>query len=204
MRDLPLARLQITALVAVTSPAATPCVTRSGCAHATAQSVQPTTNGSVSVYRTRSVFIRCPPKVVAALEAFQANGASAAYWRTSAFAQKRSFDHPVGAAQHRVGNSNAERLGSTLIDDQLGLGRPFDRDAGRLCALQDPVGYSRTAPLRIGDFRAVRHQSANLGPLRAMPDEREPVAQRGLDDLAAARDKRVRRRKSHRDNSRSP
>src|SRR5437879_10245475 len=148
MRDLPLARLQITALVAVTSPAATPCVTRSGCAHATAQSVQPTTNGSVSVYRTRSVFIRCPPKVVAAP------------------AQKRSFDHPVGAAQHRAGNSNAERLGSTLIDDQLGLGRAFDRDGGRLHALQDPVRYSGTAPLRVGDFRAVRHQSANLGPFR--------------------------------------
>src|SRR5882762_10282716 len=42
--------------------------------------------------------------------------------------KRRSFDHPVGAAQHRVGNSDAERLGSALIDDQLGLGRPFDRD----------------------------------------------------------------------------
>jgi hypothetical protein len=33
-----------------------------------------------------------------------------------------------------------------LIDDELGLGRLFDRDVGWLHALQNPVRDSRTAP----------------------------------------------------------
>jgi hypothetical protein len=44
------------------------------------------------------------------------------------------FDQFVGAAEQRHWNSEAERLGSLKVDDQLEFGRSLNRQIGRLVA----------------------------------------------------------------------
>jgi hypothetical protein len=50
-----------------------------------------------------------------------------------------SLDHLVGAAEQREWNSEAERLGSLEIEDQLNLHCLLDRQVGRLLALENPA-----------------------------------------------------------------
>jgi hypothetical protein len=45
---------------------------------------------------------------------------------------KSSFDHLVGAAEKRQRNRNAERLGSSGVNDQLKVRRLQDGEVGRL------------------------------------------------------------------------
>jgi len=47
------------------------------------------------------------------------------------------FDHFVGACQHRLRHSEAERLGGPEVDDQLKGRRLLDRQIGGLGALED-------------------------------------------------------------------
>src|SRR5262249_93941 len=48
-----------------------------------------------------------------------------------------SLDHLVGEGEQLVGNLEAERLGSHDTDDQLVLGRLFDRQVAWLCASEN-------------------------------------------------------------------
>src|SRR5207248_11004618 len=49
------------------------------------------------------------------------------------------LNHFVSAQQHGLRNREAERLGSLHVDDELELGRLFDRQIGRLRAFEDLV-----------------------------------------------------------------
>src|SRR5262249_43029887 len=51
-----------------------------------------------------------------------------------------SFDHLVGAGEQRGGNFEFEGSCGLDIDDELELGRPVDRQVGRLRAFEDATG----------------------------------------------------------------
>src|SRR2546422_8764869 len=67
------------------------------------------------------------------------------------------FEEAVGAQAKRVRNREAKRLCGLEIDDQLEARRPFDRQVGRLGALEDPGDEERCPPVEIALPRAVGH-----------------------------------------------
>src|ERR1051325_7810495 len=64
------------------------------------------------------------------------------YSATDAPNRGRSLDHLVGARQEGLRDRQAERLGGLQIDHQLEFGGLFDRQIGRLGALEDLSGVS--------------------------------------------------------------
>jgi hypothetical protein len=60
-------------------------------------------------------------------------------------ATKPLFDHPVGTAEQREPEGDAERLGSLEVDDELDPGGLLDRQIARLFAFENPA---RGAKLR--------------------------------------------------------
>ena len=50
------------------------------------------------------------------------------------------FDHLVGAADQRVRDGDAERLGGLQVDDHLDFSGLLDRQIGRLLALENAAG----------------------------------------------------------------
>jgi hypothetical protein len=57
-----------------------------------------------------------------------------------------SFDHLVGAGEHRGRNFEAEGLRGRQIDDEIKLGRLLDWQVGRLCPAQNLVDKIGSAP----------------------------------------------------------
>jgi hypothetical protein len=57
-------------------------------------------------------------------------------------AYRSLLDNLFGAHQHRLRHSEAERLGSLEVDDQLEFGRLLDRQIGRLGTLEDLSGVN--------------------------------------------------------------
>ena len=58
-----------------------------------------------------------------------------------------SFDHLVGAGEHRRWHFEAERLCSLEIDHQLELGRRLDRQIARLLAAQQKAEIEKWWPI---------------------------------------------------------
>src|SRR5215831_5280940 len=71
-----------------------------------------------------------------------------------------SFDHLVGASEHRWWNFEAERPGRLEVDYQLVLGRRLYRQVRRLLALEDAVDVAGCAPVLINHIRPVGDQAA--------------------------------------------
>src|SRR5262249_28749214 len=80
---------------------------------------------------------------------------------------RRSFDHLVGERKKRWRNGEAERLRGPQIDDQLELGRLFDRQVSGLFTPENPVHV---------DCRAFR-QGVKVGSVGHEPTgvRKEPV-----------------------------
>src|SRR5215813_324983 len=77
----------------------------------------------------------------------------------SALCQKRtwhhSFDHLVGAGEHRRRNCEAKRLGSLEIDYQLILGRRLHRKIRWLLALEDAIDIAGRAPVLVSKIGSI-------------------------------------------------
>ena len=69
-------------------------------------------------------------------------------------------------------NFKSERLGSDDINDELELGRLFDRNGTRMRAFEHLVNKSRSAVSHRMHVGAVAHQQAGLGKLSAPRDSR--------------------------------
>src|SRR5262249_23491973 len=82
----------------------------------------------------------------------------------SALCQKRtwhhSFDHLVGAGEHRRRNCEAKRLGSLEIDYQLILGRRLHRKIRWLLALEDAIDIAGRAPVLVSKIGSILDQTA--------------------------------------------
>src|SRR5262249_55788501 len=72
-----------------------------------------------------------------------------------------SFDHLVGAAEHRGRQIQAERFGGLLIDDQIVLRRRRNRKAGRLLTLKNTVHIASRAPELVNRIRPIGEQAAD-------------------------------------------
>src|SRR5262249_15545119 len=82
---------------------------------------------------------------------------------TRAVSSLQSFDHLVGGNQQLVGHGEAEHPGGLGVDDQLELGRLYDRQVRGFGALEDAAGVEADLTMRIRNVGSVTHQSADFG-----------------------------------------
>ena len=68
-----------------------------------------------------------------------------------------SLDHLVGAQQELFRQLEAECLGDDEVDNQLELGRLFNRKLACLCAAQNFVDILGCTPEQVRDVRPIRH-----------------------------------------------
>ncbi len=69
------------------------------------------------------------------------------------------FDHRVGEREQLVGNIKAYRLRGFEIEDQLELGRLFNRQIGRFCPSCYPVNVFGYSLEDSGSIHSVGHHS---------------------------------------------
>src|SRR5262249_28541820 len=96
----------------------------------------------------------------------------------SALGQKRtsSFEHLVGGDYEALRDGDAERLGGLLVDEDLNLRRPLDRQITGFLASQDAAGIDAGKMIGIGDTGTVTQQSTGRRKLAAVKDCRNLVA----------------------------
>src|SRR5262245_54147781 len=103
------------------------------------------------------------------------------------FGGEVSLDHLVGEREQLIWNFEAERLGGDDTDDQLVLGRLFDRQVARLCAPENGRHVMRAgAAIGIGVACAVAHQTAGQDKLANLGNRRYAMARRQCGELPAA------------------
>src|SRR6185436_18650408 len=73
-----------------------------------------------------------------------------------------SFDYLIRPREQRGRNRQAEGLGGLEVDDELELGWLFDRQVGRLRALEDLIDEGGCASSEIRQARPVRHEGPGL------------------------------------------
>jgi hypothetical protein len=78
-------------------------------------------------------------------------------------ANRSLFDNLVGGREQRRRHGKAEHPGGLMIDDQLELARLYDRQIGRLHALEDAAGIDPELAKRIRNVGSVAHQTTDFG-----------------------------------------
>src|SRR5206468_10377810 len=68
------------------------------------------------------------------------------------------FDHLGGASKQRRRHCEAERLRGREIDEEVDIGRLYDRQVSRFFALEDPAYMVTGLPKRFRLIGAVAHQ----------------------------------------------
>jgi hypothetical protein len=77
----------------------------------------------------------------------------------------RLFDHLVGEREQPIWHVEAERLGSTEIDDQVEFGRQLHRQVAGFLPFENPAGVDAGAAIGIRLAGSVAHQATGLGVL---------------------------------------
>src|SRR5262249_45059830 len=95
------------------------------------------------------------------------------------------FDEFVGGGEQRCWHSEAKRLGSLEIDDQLVFGRRLHRKIGRLLALEDAVDIACCTTVLVDKIRSIGNQSPGSNKGSLVKDRRKLVLRRQLDDHIA-------------------
>src|SRR5262249_40494957 len=72
----------------------------------------------------------------------------------------RSLDHLVGDGEKPWWEAEAECPGGVEVDHELELARLYDRQVGRLLALENPASIDAGLALGLGKTRSVAHQTA--------------------------------------------
>src|SRR5207248_9640560 len=91
-------------------------------------------------------------------------------------ADSGSLDHLVRAGEDRERHGEAERLGGLEIDHQLEFGGLFDRQIGRLGALEDLSGVSADYAKGGSKARSIADQATGHGELTKLIDRRNGMA----------------------------
>src|SRR5262249_43590095 len=90
----------------------------------------------------------------------------------------RLLDHLVGAGEQRGWHFYTKRLRGRQIDDEVELGRLFDRDVGRLRPAQDLVDHVGCAPEQIRQVWTVGHETPCFDISAGIEHRRQPRAGR--------------------------
>src|SRR5262245_38959691 len=94
----------------------------------------------------------------------------------------RSFDHLVGAREHRGRDFKAERLGRDQVHDEIELDQLLDRDVGRLRPAQNLVDKIGGTAKTIREIWSIRHKAASLNVLPKRAHRRQSRAEcQGVD-----------------------
>src|SRR5438552_9048892 len=75
-------------------------------------------------------------------------------------AKRPLFDHLVGARKQLIGHDKAKGSCSFRIDDQLEFGRLYDRQVGRLGALENFSGVDACLTIAIGNAGSIAYETA--------------------------------------------
>jgi hypothetical protein len=81
--------------------------------------------------------------------------------RVGAIPVRNSFDHLVGAREHRRRDFETKRLRGLEIDHQLVLGRRLHKQVGRLLALEDAIDVASRKPVLVA-FLGLNARVASL------------------------------------------
>src|SRR5437899_9864251 len=84
---------------------------------------------------------------------------------TSAFGQKRSFDHPIRAQQHRLRDRDADGSCRFGVDDEIELGRLLDGKVSRFLSCENLSRGARRTTHHVPNVDAVGHQATVFGDL---------------------------------------
>src|SRR5215475_14368269 len=100
-----------------------------------------------------------------------------------------SFDHLVGAGEQIWWHLDAECAGGRQIDDELELGRLYDRQVLRLRALKDATHIDADLTIRIPNVGSIAHQPAGFSIVTHVIDCWKGMSCRQYSKLEAPADK---------------
>src|SRR5215467_12648239 len=108
------------------------------------------------------------------------------------------LDDFVRPREHRRRDREAEGLGGLQVDDELELGRLFDREVTGLGTFEDPVDLSGEAGNVLQGRGSVGEQPTRLGELPVITDRRQAAPRRGNSNTFQVRAKPREVRHHHR------
>src|SRR5262249_14048642 len=88
----------------------------------------------------------------------------------------RLFDHLVRGDQQVGRYGQAERLRGLQVDDQFELGRPNNRQIGRLRAFENATNVDAKLSVHVGNAVAIAHKATGCGVLTQLEGGRDTMA----------------------------